>query len=235
MMYPMELLATTWRTWTVVTTKRTKTDEDMVEVFLGDLGGGGGVAGIKKKFRWASSGGLGSMQEDDEKQRKRWTDKAVALLKAAEAPSVLQAMNSSDPDLAMGSLMGRARPMTIQLRVRSWAALVRWLEWRYRCKWPRSAQDLVDYILEMVREGAVASFPRTFSAALTWFEARSGRPSDMKYADNDLLRRTLENVELLVNSGTAPVKKALRFPISVIAALELAVAAEDRLLLGPGS
>ena len=37
--------------------------------------------------------------------------------------------------------------MTIQLRVRSWAALVRWLEWRYRCKWPRSAQDLVDYIL----------------------------------------------------------------------------------------
>ena len=50
-----------------VTTKRTKTDEDMVEVFPGDPGGGGGVAGIKKKFRWASSGGLGSMQEDDEK------------------------------------------------------------------------------------------------------------------------------------------------------------------------
>ena len=98
-----------------VTTKRTKTDEDMVEVFLGDPGGGGGVAGIKKKFPWASSGGLGSTQEDDEKQRKRWTDKAVALLKAAEAPSVLQAMNSSDPDLAMGSLMGRARPKTIQL------------------------------------------------------------------------------------------------------------------------
>ena len=69
------------------------------------------------------------MQEDDEKQRKRWTDKAVALLIAAEAPSVLQAMNSSDPDLAMGSLMGRARPKTIQLRVRSRAALVRWLEW----------------------------------------------------------------------------------------------------------
>ena len=115
----MELLATTWRTWTRVTTKRTKTDEDMVEVFPGDPGGGGGVAGIKKKFRWASSGGLGSTQEDDEKQRKRWTDKAVALLKAAEAPSVLQAMNSSDPDLAMGSLMGRARPKTIQLRVRS--------------------------------------------------------------------------------------------------------------------
>ena len=168
------------------------------------------------------------MQEDDEKQRKRWTDKTVALLKAAEAPSVLQAMNSSDPDLAMGSLVGRARPKTIQLRVRSWAALVRWLEWRYGCKWPRSAHDLVDYILEMLREGAVASFPRTLSAALTWFEARSGRPSDMKYPDNDLLRRTLENVELLVNSGTAPVKKALRFPISVIAALELAVAAEDR-------
>ena len=50
------------------------------------------------------------MQGDDEEQRKRWTDEAVALLEAAEAPSVLQAMNSSDPDLAMGSLMGRARP-----------------------------------------------------------------------------------------------------------------------------
>ena len=54
----------------------------------------------------------------------------------------------------------------------------------------------------------------------------------MKHADNDLLRRTFEKVELLVNSGTAPVKKALRFPISVIAALELAVAAEDRLPVG---
>ena len=42
-----------------VTTKRTKTDDDMVEVFPGDPGGGGGVADIEKKFRWASSGGLG--------------------------------------------------------------------------------------------------------------------------------------------------------------------------------
>ena len=104
----------------------------------------------------------------------------------------------------------------------------RWLGWRYGHMWPAAVIEITEYIHEMVRESAVATFPNCLGGALSWFEARSGLDKAMKFANHDMVRKALENAEVTLSTEGTVTKKAWRFPVSVVAALELAVKAEDR-------
>ena len=89
-----------------------------------------------EKSRWATSGGGGSLQDEEEKLRTKWVSRAVGILRTAGVPAVAGAVGSEAPERALSSSMGRARPGTIQTRVRAWAAMSRWLGWRYGHVWP---------------------------------------------------------------------------------------------------
>ena len=93
--------------------------------------------------------------------------------------------------------------------------------------WPAAVIEITQYIHEMVREGAVATFPKALGGEVSWFEDQA-----MKFANHDMVRKVLENAEVTLSTGGTVIKKALRFPVSVVAALELAVKAEDRLPVG---
>ena len=53
-----------------------------------------------------------------------------------------------------------------------------------------------------------------------------------KFENHDMVRKAHGNAEVTLSTEGTVTKKALRFPVSVVAALELAVKAEDRLPAG---
>ena len=108
----------------------------------------------------------------------------------------------------------------------------RWPEWRYDHVWPAAVIGITEYIHEMVRAGAVATFPKALGRALSWFEARWGLDKATKFANYNMVRKALENAEVTLSTEATVTKKALRFPVSVVAALELVLTAEDPLPAG---
>ena len=54
-----------------------------------------------------------------------------------------------------------------------------------------------------------------------WFEERSGLPENRKLFNDDVVKRYLENAMVEAAAGKETLDKAPRFPIGVIAALEL--------------
>ena len=97
----------------------------------------------------------------------------------------------------------------------------RWPEWRYGHVWPAAVIEITKYIHQVVREASVTTFPKALGGALSWG------------LDQAMVRKALENAEVTLTTEGTVIKKALRFPVSVVAALELAVTAEDRLPVGP--
>ena len=99
--------------------------------------------------------------------------RALELLKLAGAPAYTASLKALDPQAAERGLLGSSRGATIRLRVKSWESFMRWLQWRRGSCWPEEVIDLIDYVSENMRESPTASFPKTFAAALGWFEARA--------------------------------------------------------------
>ena len=55
--------------------------------------------------------------------------------------------------------MGRSKPSTVRLRVRSWEAFSRWIGLNRGRMWPQGPADLIDYVKAMVDVPAPRSFP----------------------------------------------------------------------------
>ena len=68
--------------------------------------------------------------------------------------------------------------------------------------------------------------------ALQWFESRSGLPVERRFAKSETLRFVLEKAELETGQRLDEIKRAPRFPLSVVAAMELAVARDLDLPVG---
>jgi len=68
-----------------------------------------------------------------------------------------------------------------------------------------------------------ATFPKSFGAALAWFEARAGITDSAKLSNLDMVKRFLEKAALDAAVGQVRVQKAPRMPVAALVALELAV------------
>ena len=91
---------------------------------------------------------------------------------------------------------------------------------------------MIDYVIERMGEAPTATFPQTFAAALGWFEARAGFPRESRLACNDQFRRVVERAKADAGEAHEEIRRAPRFPVSLIAALEVAVVDEALLPRG---
>ena len=87
----------------------------------------------------------------------------------------------------------------------------------------------MDYVSERMQEHPAASFPRAVQHALNWFELRSGLPSDKKFGKSETLKLVLDSAELETSKRLEETRRAPRFPLSLVAAMELAVARDTSL------
>ncbi len=84
-------------------------------------------------------------------------------------------------------MVGKARPSTVKKRVLTWERMSRWLQIRSGRFWPRSSNDLIDYLNEKVaEEDCSRSFPTELRASISWIEARTGFEGDMTFGQDEL-------------------------------------------------
>ena len=175
-----------------------------------------------KRFRGRTSGTAGGLAEEDKKEKKnKWTERFAAALRKADAPVV---RGQADMELIITAEMavGRARPGTVRLRLRSWEAFSRWLALSRGRRWPSRPKDLVDYVREMVAVPAPASFPISFSCAARWCCSRTGHDNAEELCDDGLVRRAVHWAEVELGD-VAKRTKAPRFPVVVMLSMELTV------------
>ena len=194
--------------------------------------GGWSRSSLKARCVWGHGKGGTSLAASDDALSAKWGGRALELLKLAEAPAYTESLEALDPQAAERGLLGSSRGATIRLRVKSWESFVRWLQWRRGSCWPENVIDLIDYVSERMRESPTASFPKTFAAALGWFEARAGFPLGRRFTNNEQFRRVVERAKADAGESQGEIKRAPRFPVSLIAALEVAVVNEECFPLG---
>ena len=110
---------------------------------------------LRRRRQWKSSGGGGSLAQKDERDYAQWSRRALALLEVGEVPSWKEA---GTDDVRKG-LLGKTRAFTLRLRVWTWEAFVRWLQWRRGRAWPSSQADVVDFVMEKMRDRPAAYPP----------------------------------------------------------------------------
>ena len=122
---------------------------------------------LKSMGRWSTSSGSSTLAAVDAVETEKWTKRVLTLLAQGGAPEYAAAQRSPNPELISRNLLGGARASTICRRSRMWEGLVRWLQWHHDCAWPRSADDLVGYMADVMQERPTKTFPRHFAGAVS--------------------------------------------------------------------
>ena len=164
-----------------------------------------------------------SFKDYDGEQWARWAAKAVNILKTVGARTMADAGEAEDAGAAERAILGSVRASTLQARVRPLEAMIRWLEWRRGYAWPRRPADIFDYLAERQRDDPQGSFPRSLLAGIAWLEARSGFAESQKYANNDVVKKWFQRADAEAGEHLGEVKRAPRFPLALVAAMELLV------------
>ena len=173
-----------------------------------------------RTFRRAKDGV--TILESEEKAMGEWLPRFVALLEKAEAPVLKDVDQAEFRDKALRGLLGGARVSTVKKRVRAAEKLSRWLELSRGRSWPSGAADIIDYMHSASAEEPRVSFPRDVGAMLHWMDARTGAEDAAKLSLNPLFLKNLTQATADVQIGK-DIKKAVRFPLTLISMMEMAV------------
>ena len=198
--------------------KARKTDEERARTVSTETGLTRTI--LKARCSFSRGEGSNSLKAVDDADWAKWASRAVDLLKRGVVPSLESAEQSQDPEATMQALLGSARANTLRLRVRPWEAFVRWLEWRRGRTWPATIVDVVDSVAERQAEKPTGTFPTVMRCSLAWFEARSGFPTSQRLTNSDQLKLYFDKMALDAGAMLDSVRRAPRFPLVVVAAME---------------
>ena len=173
-----------------------------------------------RSFRRARDGT--TIQDAESRAMGEWLPRFVNMLEKMNAPVLKDLEQAEFRDKALRGLLGGARVSTVKKRVRAAEKLSRWLELSRGKLWPGGAADVIDYLHSAAAEEPRVSFPRDVGAMLHWMEARSGVEEGAKLSLNPLFLKNLTQATADVQVGR-DIKKAVRFPLTVVATMELAV------------
>ena len=89
---------------------------------------------------------------------------------------------------------------------------------------------MVDYLSARMAEGCPPSFPEAFRSAALWMEARSGYGTGWCFAREEFFKKNVDRAVVMALTDAEAVKKAPRFPLVMLGAMECMVMNEDRVL-----
>ena len=164
--------------------------------------------------------GRGGLAETDAKERKKWVERLLVILRHLVGPSWKRTRDLEGPTRGEDGLAGAARPGTIKVRVRAWEAMARWLLARRGRAWPGDEVDVIDYLWACMGERPSVSFPRSLGSAVLWIEVRAGVPAATRISTSELLKKNIETAQKEAEEEGRRRRKAPRFPVVVLIALE---------------
>ena len=181
----------------------------------------GGTGWRPQKVRRTAA--VGTLAGQDGEKAAWWTQVLVQMFREAEVPAWTAAQGMADPDAALAGVAGKARPSTLRRRIRVWQTFSRWL-WMHRgVQWPQGVADLVDYLHEQFHIPCARTFPISFGAAVNWVELRAGIAPENRLGQQSMFKKNLEYVEGALAGDATLERKAPRFLVVMIAALEVYV------------
>ena len=159
------------------------------------------------------------------KERQRWVELIVNILKEENAVTWQQAQLAQDSTLAISAVVGKRRARTLRARYRAWAKLRLWLQCVHNTLWPRHIGQLLDYIADVELGSCSKSFVMSIGTAVSFFEDIAGRAEADKLSSLRLWKANLSDLEQRLQSrpGGTQTRKAPQFSISIIISLELFV------------
>ena len=147
----------------------------------------------------------------------------VELLMETETPSTILARTTTNPMRALGNLVGKMRPSTMEGYLKRWYALRAWLITGFGIVWAVTVNPLLDYFSMLQDQPCRPSTPQSVYQALIWMYRIAGYGGADNPIENPLLVKAIERLTVHVGSNALVVFQAVRFPIVVLAALELMV------------
>ena len=165
--------------------------------------------------------------EAEEKERGRWVHLLQKLFRESNVPSIAMAERCLDPGRAMAGLAGKTRLGTLRSYLRIWQGLRRWLLRTHGVPWPTSGEQVIDY-LRALRRPCGPSVPNSVLRALAWVEKAAGIEHSYRLCERPDPLKAVDTAALEVSQGKPTTRRAPRFPVAILAALEVAVS--DRAL-----
>ena len=153
----------------------------------------------------------------EEREARRWSAAAVELALKAQLP-LAQRLAGTDRESLLNTAIGRGlRSTTLRKRVRDARSLVRFLERSHGIAWPRTAEDLLDYILVRAEEPCGKSVLNSLTAAVYFFEEGGGVPAADRLSTDPLIVNTVKGLQKDLAMNGKPLRPAPREPVSFLA------------------
>ena len=198
----------------------------VVELFLPKLGlrPRQGIRRLRLEKAVASGAERASVEDGE---RDRWCKVLHHYLVESNTPAVKFANGCLDPERALRSFVGRARASTVRSYVRIWGMWRRWLLNAKGRAWPAGAEDLVDYLHSRLDEPCGPSVPQTLLQAVAWVEKAAGFDTASRTSSRDEVLRAFASAASSLGMDAPPTRRAPRFPVFIIMAMEIYVVNED--------
>ena len=171
-----------------------------------------------------------STEPHEVRRRKEDEDMALVqgelaeLLTEGQAPVLEQLRMSSDPRRALLGIMGKTRLATAKKYLRYWNMFRGWLIIERGYPWPKTAADLVDYIFVLKDKPCRPTVPQVWYQAVCWMFRKAGLEGEDWLVGKSSVIENLAQILADLARGQAPTSQAARYPIVVLAALEVYIA-----------
>ena len=159
----------------------------------------------------------------EERRRLNCIDKVVGIFERSEVPLIQIAKASPDPRRIIVGAVGSTRASTLDTYYRSFSHFLDFLFMQKGTHWPRTVNEVLEYLHIRCLEPCSPTVPQVFLQALCWFEKVAAVATTERLGTQEIVRRTCDFVIEQTSEGTRTLKQAPRLTRAMLASLELYV------------
>jgi len=204
---------------------RVERDQVITEVQLADAAWRPAVR--PSRFRTRTDARLAALpspaarEEAEQRERSRWKEVLVELIREAGGPVVDATRGARNPDAALAAAAGGRRARTLAKRVGSWRRVRAWCMDLYSVPFPRTVMHLIEYVQARADEPCGLSVLEGVAAGFVFMEECCGYAKGQRLADAPLFSAYLkELIAGYASPGKEPTRQAPRYPLALVLALE---------------
>ena len=146
--------------------------------------------------------------------------KLVEELRAMDAPILKQVDETSNPERALQSLMGKYRSSTVRRYLAGWQHFRKWAQLMTGLPGHPGGITFIDYLYAREEQGLGPSVPLASAQAVGWFESLAGFPDEERISSKSMVGHVVNELIKKLQNKAPPVKRAPRWVSLFIGPME---------------